>query len=147
MKRVHAMPFGAAVLEDGGVRFRLWAPSVVRVTLELARGESWQAHAMQRADGGWHEITLPHAMAGDRYRYRMPDGLRVPDPASRRNPDDVHGPSEVVDPLAHAWTDPTWTGIFRICPDALDFTSTRSIGSTVPVASTVMVMSLRSTVS
>ena len=110
MKRVHAMPFGAAVLEDGGVRFRLWAPSVALVALELRRGDIWREHAMHRADGGWHEITLPHAMAGDRYRYRMPDGLRVPDPASRRNPDDVHGPSEVVDPLAHAWTDPTWTG-------------------------------------
>ena len=106
MKRVHAMPFGAAVLEDGGVRFRLWAPSVALVALELRRGDIWREHAMHRADGGWHEITLPHAMAGDRYRYRMPDGLRVPDPASRRNPDDVHGPSEVVDPLAHAWTDP-----------------------------------------
>ncbi|MDM0013295.1 malto-oligosyltrehalose trehalohydrolase [Variovorax sp. J22P168] len=114
MKRVHAMPFGAELLEAGGVRFRLWAPSLPQVVLELARGDgdggSWQDHAMQRLEGGWHEATLPHAAAGDRYRLRLPDGLRVPDPASRRNPDDVHGPSEVVDPRAHDWTDDSWTG-------------------------------------
>ena len=44
-----------------------------------------------RADGG----------AGSRYRSAcMPIGLLVPDPASRFNPDDVHGPSEVVDPAS-----------------------------------------------
>ena len=56
---------------------------------------------MQRDADGWHEHALAEATAGDRYRYRMPDGLRVPDPASRCNPDDVHGPSEVVDPRAY----------------------------------------------
>src|SRR5881396_3270087 len=44
-------------------------------------------------------------------------------------------------------TDPTWTGIFKIWPDAFDFTSTKSIGSTDPFDSTDMVMSLRPTVS
>lgn len=110
MKRTHAMPFGAAVLDRGGVRFRLWAPSIDNVVLECAHGDGWRDHAMQRSADGWHEATLPDARAGDRYRYRMPGGLRVPDPASRRNPEDVHGPSEVVDPLAHAWRDETWTG-------------------------------------
>jgi maltooligosyltrehalose trehalohydrolase len=110
MKRSHAMPFGAEVLGEGGVRFRLWAPSIERVVLERARGAGWQDHPMQRIDGGWHEARLAEAAAGDRYRYRLPDGLRVPDPASRLNPDDVHGPSEVVDPLAYAWSDEDWTG-------------------------------------
>lgn len=110
MKRRHAMPFGAEVLAEGGVRFRLWAPSIERVVLERARGDGWQDHAMQRAEDGWHEARLARAAAGDRYRYRLPDGLRVPDPASRLNPDDVHGPSEVVDPGAYAWRDADWTG-------------------------------------
>ncbi|MDM0035832.1 malto-oligosyltrehalose trehalohydrolase [Variovorax sp. J22P271] len=110
MKRRHAMPFGAEVLAEGGVRFRLWAPSIDRVVLERAHGTGWQDHPMARADGGWHEARLAQAAAGDRYRYRLPDGLRVPDPASRLNPDDVHGPSEVVDPLAYAWRDADWTG-------------------------------------
>ena len=31
MKRRHDMPFGAALQDDGSVRFRLWAPSATRV--------------------------------------------------------------------------------------------------------------------
>ena len=34
----------------------------------------------------------------------------MPDPASRFNPDDVHGPSEVVDPAAFVWEDGAWRG-------------------------------------
>ncbi|SCK58398.1 maltooligosyl trehalose hydrolase [Variovorax sp. HW608] len=110
MKHLHAMPFGAAPLDGRGVRFRLWAPGLPSVTLEWAPAGAWRERAMQRVEGGWHECTLAEAAAGDRYRYRLPDGLRVPDPASRRNPDDVHGPSEVVDPRAYAWHDDDWTG-------------------------------------
>ena len=41
---------------------------------------------------------------------QLPDGLRVPDPASRYQPQDVHGPSEVIDPSAYEWTDRDWRG-------------------------------------
>ena len=34
----------------------------------------------------------------------------MPDPASRYNPEDVHGPSEVVDPGAFEWSDGDWSG-------------------------------------
>ncbi|MEJ8813154.1 malto-oligosyltrehalose trehalohydrolase [Variovorax ureilyticus] len=108
---MHAMPFGAEPVAVGrGVRFRLWAPSVPTVVLEWSLAGSWREAAMQRTPDGWHECVVPEAGTGDRYRYRLPDGLRVPDPASRRNPDDVHGPSEVVDPREYAWSDDEWTG-------------------------------------
>ena len=112
MKRVHTMPFGAAPSDDGrGVRFALWAPGAERVWLECgADAAPAQAHEMARSDDGWHRLALAQARAGDRYRYRLPDGLRVPDPASRRNPDDVHGASEVVDPSSYAWQDGGWRG-------------------------------------
>jgi maltooligosyltrehalose trehalohydrolase len=110
MKHAHRMPFGAELLEGGGVRFRLWAPAMAQVRLEWSRDGARQAAAMARDDAGWHEAVIAEAAAGDRYRYVLPDGLRVPDPASRRNPEDVHGPSEVVDPNAYAWTDAAWKG-------------------------------------
>jgi maltooligosyltrehalose trehalohydrolase len=53
---------------------------------------------------------LPTARAGDSYRYRLPDGLVVPDPASRFNPGDVHGASQVIDPVAYRWQDGGWRG-------------------------------------
>jgi maltooligosyltrehalose trehalohydrolase len=109
MHRVHDMPFGAAVLDDGSVRFRLWAPDQPSVTLEVADGEP---HLMHALPDGWHETVLPAAdvPAGTRYRYRFADGLAAPDPASRFNPDDVHGSSVVVDPRSHPWTDGDWRG-------------------------------------
>jgi malto-oligosyltrehalose trehalohydrolase len=100
------MPFGAEV-HDGSVRFRLWAPSHAGIGLEL---DGAAPVPMTRIEDGWHELVTDRASAGTRYRFVLPDGLRVPDPASRHQPDDVHGPSEVVNPAAYRWTKP-WAGL------------------------------------
>lgn len=107
MKRHHTMPFGANLLDIGGVRFRLWAPGVMAVSLWL---DEEQELPMVATDSGWFELAVPTAHAGSRYRFRLPDGLLVPDPASRYNPEDIHGPSEVVDPAAFDWSDGDWRG-------------------------------------
>jgi len=107
MKRSHAMPFGAALLEGGGTRFRLWAPGAARIGLMLAQGAP---RTMNALEDGWHELVVSDAWAGTRYQFVLPDGLTVPDPASRFNPDDISGPSEVVDPRAYAWRDRSWRG-------------------------------------
>jgi maltooligosyltrehalose trehalohydrolase len=107
MKRHHAMPFGAEPIDGGGVRFRLWAPGVESVALKL---DSEDDHPMTAADGGWFEYSHPAAQEGCRYRFRLPDGLLVPDPASRFNPDDVHGSSEVINPATFDWSDAHWQG-------------------------------------
>jgi maltooligosyltrehalose trehalohydrolase len=104
------MPFGAAPLEGGGVRFRLWAPALGMVRLQLGDGPTARRIEMQPLPDGWHELDVPEAAAGTRYAFVMPDDLVVPDPASRFNPADVHGASCVVDPHAHAWTDASWRG-------------------------------------
>lgn len=100
-------PHGAEVRADGTVRFRLWAPSAERVELEFV-GER---HTMPMAPqaGGWYELVTQHASAGTRYRFVLPDGLRVPDPASRYQPEDVHGPSEVVNLNSWSWNDSGWS--------------------------------------
>ena len=100
-------PHGAEVRADGSVRFRLWGPAVERVELEIV-GEKHTMPMTPQA-GGWHEFATPHASAGTRYRFVLPDGMRVPDPASRYQPDDVHGPSEVVDVSAWSWNDSGWS--------------------------------------
>jgi malto-oligosyltrehalose trehalohydrolase len=101
-----ALPFGAMTLDDGRVRFRLWAPCQPAVAVVF---ENDRVLPMRRADGGWFEasVTCP---AGSRYRYRLADGTEVPDPAARAQADDVHGPSVVVDPRAYRWRNPGWTG-------------------------------------
>jgi maltooligosyltrehalose trehalohydrolase len=104
-RRAHVMPFGA-VLVDGGVDFCLWAPAASRVEW-LSDGS---ARAMQAHADGWFSLHVPGAAAGTRYAFRIDGGTTVPDPASRSNPDDVHQPSEVVDPCAYAWHDGDWRG-------------------------------------
>ena len=50
------------------------------------------------------------ARPGSLYRYQLDGDLRVPDPASRYQPEDVHGVSEVIDPSAFRWRDEDWQG-------------------------------------
>ena len=102
------MPFGAEVREDGSVRFRIFAPAEEQVHLDIAgRPESLRMNA----DGkGWHELVTCEAGAGTRYRYALRDGLKVADPASRFQPEDVDGPSEVIDPATYRWGDGDWKG-------------------------------------
>jgi len=109
---VHRMPHGAE-LRPGGVRFRFWAPDCARVAVELeSRDAAGMAAALPMAAlaDGWHELTTGEAAAGSRYRFVLPDGLKVPDPASRFQPEDVHGPSEVIDARAYAWQHADWPG-------------------------------------
>ena len=101
------MRFGAAV-EAAGVRFHLWAPKHESVGL-LLDGES-AARPMQPLSGGWHGLTTDAARPGSLYSFVLPDGQRIPDPASRFQPRDVHGPSEVIDPATFEWTDADWRG-------------------------------------
>ena len=109
MNRVHRMPFGAEVLDAEYARFQLWAPSARTVELVLPDGPGPAHLSMERGAGGWYEVVAA-AVPGTRYRYRIDGRLEVPDPASRYNPEDVHGPSVVVDPRAHRWTDGAWRG-------------------------------------
>lgn len=112
LTRTYEMPYGAQITEQG-VRFRLWAPDCKQVGLCLARGQMNEQHelvlAMDACEGGWFESTVAEAGAGTRYGFDV-NGVRVPDPASRFNPDDVHGLSEVIDPSVFAWRDATWHG-------------------------------------
>ncbi len=101
----HPLPFGAELQPDGTTRFRIWAPSAMSLSLER---DGMPAVPMHGKDG-WFAAQC-EAPAGTRYRFVMPDGLRVPDPASRLQAADVHGPSVVVDPTAYVWKHPDWRG-------------------------------------
>jgi maltooligosyltrehalose trehalohydrolase len=50
---------------------------------------------------------------GARYVYVLDGQTERPDPASRYQPEGVHGPSEVVDAGAFTWTDAGWFGLAR----------------------------------
>lgn len=89
-----------------GIRFRVWAPLVTSVEVELVDDASLKI-PLQR-DGEYFHGLVP-AAPGDRYWYWLDGTERRPDPASRSQPDGVHGPSQVIDPT-FAWSDSEWQG-------------------------------------
>ena len=109
MKRRYNMPFGSEYRDDGSVRFRLWAPAARQVDVCVADANK-SMRALEQCDGGWFEIVTDAAKSGSQYYFRIDSEREVPDPASRFQPRDVHGPSEVIDPLAFDWRDQAWRG-------------------------------------
>lgn len=98
--------FGAAFTPHDGVRFRLYAPSATHVDLVL---DDAAPMPMRHGDDGFFERVDTRARVGSRYMFVV-DGLSVPDPASRFNPDGPHGSSVVIDPTAFAWPNDEWHG-------------------------------------
>jgi maltooligosyltrehalose trehalohydrolase len=108
-----------AELIEGGVHFRVWAPTHHKVEVVLDRAASGSPaasatsdHPMRAEDNGYWSCLIDGIGAGTRYHYRIDgDDLALPDPASRFLPEGPHGPSEVVDPRSFSWTDSAWTGL------------------------------------
>lgn len=97
-------PPGAWPTGEGRWRFRLWAPDAQRVELVLEGG----ALAMDPDSDGWFSVETA-AEDGARYRYRIDGDNEVPDPASRWQPEGVHGPS-ALHRDAYAWRNDEWRG-------------------------------------
>jgi malto-oligosyltrehalose trehalohydrolase len=102
------MNFGADCLDDGSVRFQLWAPAAKRVDLCLA--DSGKLLELKKLDHGWFELVTGAARPGSHYKFQIDSGQEVPDPASRFQPFDVHGPSGVIAPNDFDWQDGSWRG-------------------------------------
>jgi maltooligosyltrehalose trehalohydrolase len=103
-------PFGA-VPRERGVRFLVPATDARELTLVLHDGRAAGCHALgPRQPDGTFDGFVDGAVVGDRYSFSLDGGPLRPDPASRFQPESVHGPSEIVDPAAFAWTDAGWRG-------------------------------------
>src|SRR4051794_18123758 len=96
---------------EGGVRFRVWAPSAQQVEVVIEHSASPERHTLTPEADGYHAGTVEGARRGDRYRYSLDGGQPFPDPCSRSQPDGPHGASEIVDPAIFRWQDADWTGL------------------------------------
>ncbi|MFA9387321.1 MAG: malto-oligosyltrehalose trehalohydrolase [Methyloceanibacter sp.] len=102
----HSLPWGTELI-DGGARFQLWAPAQNKVSV---LSENGARIPMTKTTDGWFEVTTDAVSPGDGYHFVLADGARVPDPASRAQMSDVHGMSQLVDPLSYEWQTPDWKG-------------------------------------
>lgn len=105
------LPVGALRRDDESVEWRVWSPFTDEVRLVLIEEESPKPYAMHK-EGEYHHLRLENIEEGQKYWIRLPEG-DFPDPASRWQPDGVHGPSAVFSPHRFAWTDQDWKGTSR----------------------------------
>ena len=104
------LQIGATVLEIGRVRFRVWAPRADGISVRIVSDTENRLVSLRREERGYFSAVVDGVREGDRYLYLLDDGAERPDPASRFQPDGVHGPSQVVDPQSFSWTDGAWKG-------------------------------------
>jgi maltooligosyltrehalose trehalohydrolase len=110
---IRRLPIGAEVQPDGGVHFRLWAAKCRRVSIQISRaGQAGEPTSLHPEENGYFSAFVADAGAGDLY-WLLADGddYRLPDPASRFQPEGPHGPSEIIDPSASPWHDSAWQGV------------------------------------
>ena len=108
MTKKPAETIGAVYLQDHRCRFRVWAPEHERVGVRLLKND--RLIPMERTRCGYHEAIVQDAQPGDLYFFQLEDGNQRADPASRLQPQGVHGPSAIVNP-EFAWADQDWRGI------------------------------------
>ena len=96
-------PLGATPLPGQGWRFVVWAPAAKELSVHIV-GDSDRVVPMQKSDSGYFETTIKKLEPDARYFYRFEDGREFPDPASRFQPEGVHGPSQVIDLNDFKWT-------------------------------------------
>lgn len=94
-------------LENGSCSFTVWAPLKKEVELVLHKAG---VHPMTKDHLGYWHCQITGLLDGSRYYYRLDQDKKLPDPASRFQPDGVHGPSAVVQD-SFSWQDQTWKGL------------------------------------
>jgi maltooligosyltrehalose trehalohydrolase len=100
---------GARYLGDAKCEFTVWAPFLERLVLSIP-GEPGREVPLQRDEEGYFQAVADDVPPGTKYHF-SPQGRLCPDPASYSQPEDVFGPSCVVDHSAFGWRDSRWKSI------------------------------------
>ena len=104
------MKIGSNYLGNGRCEFTVWAPTRDEVAVQIV-SPSPRLLPMQKDEWGYFKVLAEDIEPGTLYFYKLSGELDRPDPASHSQPNDVHGPSEVVDHSKMNWTDAGWSGI------------------------------------
>lgn len=100
---------GASYLGNGRCRFCVWAPLADKVEVHVKTSQE-RFVPMERTERGYHQTMAEGIETGSLYLYRLDGSRERPDPASRFQPQGVHGPSQVIDPH-FPWGDDSWFGL------------------------------------
>ncbi|MBU1647794.1 MAG: malto-oligosyltrehalose trehalohydrolase [Proteobacteria bacterium] len=107
-----SLVLGPTLLQDG-VFFRVWAPRTATVAVRQISDKGSNQDGtieLMPEEKGYFSGFVPCMEAGTLYTFLLDNRLERPDPASRCQPQGVHGPSQVLDPSSHGWMDSDWHG-------------------------------------
>jgi maltooligosyltrehalose trehalohydrolase len=102
-------PLGAVMVHENECSFQVWTPRAKKLELHITFPND-RIIPMQSGERGYFFADVPDVRPGALYFYRLDDGRERPDPASRFQPQGVHGPSQVVK-NDFLWTDSDWRGL------------------------------------
>lgn len=103
------LKLGAIPNRKGGYHFKVWAPYAQAMTLELATTSSPKIMPMQKDSDGYFNANVNSAKENMCYYYCF-SGKKFADPASRYQPEGVHGPAQIIT-QRFPWQDEKWSGI------------------------------------
>ncbi len=101
---------GAKYLGSGKCKFTVWAPLIEKLSLHIL-SEIPSVIPLTKNNKGYFQTYLDNISPGDRYLYQINNNSEIPDPASYFQPEDVMGPSCIVDHDSFQWNDHNWCNI------------------------------------
>ena len=104
----HGEALGAIMVGGTTCQFRVWAPNLAPIHVRLPGAN--RVVPMQETERGYHEVKVEGINPGDLYFYQLNPQTERADPASRFQPEGVHGPSQVVD-RKFRWDEKGWSGL------------------------------------
>ena len=99
---------GSKIIQEG-VAFCVWAPFAEDVEVEIISPQK-KIFPMQKDKWGYWKVTMDEPGENILYNYLLNKKLSRPDPASRHQPQGVHGSSRVIKNI-FKWTDNDWKPI------------------------------------
>jgi maltooligosyltrehalose trehalohydrolase len=90
----------------GKAKVILWAPYAKKAAIALP--ERKLIIPLNKKDRGYWELESDQIQSNDKYKFLLDDNKELPDPASKFQPDGVHGASQVIDIQTAVWTDENW---------------------------------------
>jgi maltooligosyltrehalose trehalohydrolase len=101
---------GATRAANGQCEFLVWAPNVSRIEVKIFE-PSEQVVELAPGPQGYHQTSVDYVSPNVRYRFRLEGRKERADPASRFQPEGVHGPSQIVETSCFEWRDQGWQGL------------------------------------
>jgi len=98
-------PLGASNAGERSWAFLVWAPDHDTVSVRVETSKGPRTESLDPLSRGYHGAVVDDIEGPPTYRFELPDGDVMADPASRWQPDGVHGPSKAVDPAEFVWHD------------------------------------------